>query len=30
VDWGLEDPAGRSPDEVRAVRDEISRLVDEL
>jgi arsenate reductase len=30
VDWGLEDPAGKSPDEVRAVRDEIARRVDEL
>jgi arsenate reductase len=27
VDWGLEDPAGKSVDEVRAVRDEIARRV---
>jgi protein-tyrosine-phosphatase len=34
VDWELEDPKGRSVDEVRATRDEIARrvaaLVDEL
>ena len=27
VDWELEDPAGRPPDEVRAVRDEIERRI---
>jgi arsenate reductase len=27
VDWELDDPAGRPPDEVRAVRDEIARRV---
>jgi arsenate reductase len=30
VDWDLADPAGRSADEVRAVRDEIERRVAEL
>lgn len=30
VDWDLEDPAGRSAEEVRAVRDEIEALVAEL
>jgi arsenate reductase len=30
VDWELEDPAGKRPDEVRAVRDEIRRRVDAL
>jgi arsenate reductase len=30
VDWALDDPAGKSADEVRAVRDEIARRVDEL
>ena len=30
VDWELPDPAGRSLDEVRAVRDEIERRVAEL
>jgi arsenate reductase len=30
VDWSLPDPAGRPPDEVRAVRDEIARLVGTL
>jgi arsenate reductase (thioredoxin) len=30
VDWDLADPAGRSADEVRAVRDEIERRVSEL
>jgi arsenate reductase (thioredoxin) len=30
VDWELEDPAGKSLDEVRAVRDEIGRRVDAL
>jgi arsenate reductase (thioredoxin) len=30
LDWELDDPAGRPPAEVRAVRDEIARRVDEL
>ena len=30
VDWELDDPHGRPPDEVRAIRDEIERRVDEL
>src|SRR5438309_1386310 len=30
VDWQLPDPAGRPLDEVRAVRDEIARRVEEL
>ena len=30
VDWQLDDPAGRPLDEVRAVRDEIERLVSSL
>jgi arsenate reductase len=30
VDWELPDPAGASPDEVRAIRDEIGRRVAEL
>jgi arsenate reductase (thioredoxin) len=30
VDWELEDPAGRSPEEVRRIRDEIARRVDGL
>jgi arsenate reductase (thioredoxin) len=30
IDWDLPDPAGRRPEEVRAVRDEILRLVNEL
>jgi arsenate reductase (thioredoxin) len=30
VDWDLEDPKGRPLDEVRAMRDEIARRVDEL
>lgn len=30
VDWDLADPAGRSADEVRAIRDEIERRVAEL
>ena len=30
LDWNLEDPAGKPPEEVRAIRDEISRLVKEL
>jgi arsenate reductase (thioredoxin) len=30
VDWELEDPAGKSVDEIRAVRDEIGRRVDAL
>jgi len=29
-DWGLPDPAGRPPQEVRRIRDEIERRVDEL
>jgi arsenate reductase (thioredoxin) len=29
-DWGLEDPAGRSPEEVAAIRDEIERRVRNL
>jgi arsenate reductase (thioredoxin) len=27
VDWELDDPAGRPPDEVRKLRDEIARRV---
>lgn len=27
VDWELDDPAGRPPDEVRAIRDEIERRI---
>jgi arsenate reductase (thioredoxin) len=27
VDWELDDPAGKSADEVRAIRDEIARRV---
>ena len=27
VDWDLEDPAGRAPDEVRTIRDDIERRV---
>ena len=27
LDWELDDPAGRSPDEVRAIRDEIRRRI---
>ena len=30
VDWELDDPHGRPPDEVRAIRDEIERRIDEL
>jgi arsenate reductase (thioredoxin) len=30
IDWELPDPAGKPLDEVRAVRDEIARRVDEL
>ncbi|CAN5245000.1 arsenate reductase ArsC [soil metagenome] len=30
VDWELADPAGRSPDEVRRIRDEIEARVTEL
>ena len=30
VDWELEDPAGKSLDDVRAVRDEIERRIAEL
>jgi arsenate reductase (thioredoxin) len=30
IDWDLPDPAGRRPEEVRAIRDEILRLVNEL
>jgi arsenate reductase (thioredoxin) len=30
VDWELPDPAGKSLDEVRAVRDEIARRIDGL
>jgi len=30
VDWELEDPAGKSSDEVRAIRDEIERRVTSL
>jgi len=30
VDWELDDPAGKSHDEVRAVRDEIERRLAEL
>jgi arsenate reductase (thioredoxin) len=30
VDWDLPDPAGKSLDEVRAVRDEIARRVEQL
>jgi arsenate reductase (thioredoxin) len=30
VDWELPDPAGRPLDEVRAIREEIRRRVDEL
>ncbi len=29
-DWDLDDPAGRSPEEVRAIRDEIARRVEAL
>jgi arsenate reductase len=30
VDWDLPDPAGRPIDEVRAIRDDIARRVDDL
>jgi arsenate reductase len=30
VDWALRDPAGLSVDEIRPIRDEIRRLVDDL
>ena len=30
VDWALDDPAGRPPEEVRGIRDEIARRVDAL
>jgi arsenate reductase len=30
VDWELDDPAERSPEEVRAIRDTIARRIDEL
>ena len=30
IDWELPDPAGRPAEEVRAVRDEIRRLVEQL
>jgi arsenate reductase (thioredoxin) len=30
LDWDLPDPKGRPPDEVRAIREEISRRVSEL
>ena len=30
VDWDLPDPEGRSADDVRRIRDEIARRVDEL
>ena len=30
LDWELEDPAGKSLDDVRPIRDEIDRLVQEL
>jgi arsenate reductase len=30
LDWELPDPAGRAPDEVRPIRDEIEQRVDEL
>ena len=30
VDWALDDPAGKSADEVRAIRDEIARRVAKL
>lgn len=29
-DWALDDPKGREPDAVRAIRDDIARRVDEL
>jgi arsenate reductase len=30
VEWGLDDPSGRRPEEVRRIRDEIARRVDDL
>jgi arsenate reductase len=30
IDWALPDPDGRPIDEVRAIRDEIARLVEDL
>ena len=30
VEWGLDDPSGRPPEEVRRIRDEIARRVDDL
>ena len=30
VDWALDDPAGKTPDEIRPIRDEIERRVLEL
>ena len=30
VDWELDDPAGRTPDEVRRIRDEVAARVDAL
>ncbi len=30
VDWELDDPSGRPPEEVRRIRDEIARRVDAL
>jgi arsenate reductase (thioredoxin) len=30
IDWGLEDPAGRPVDQVRAIRDDIARRVEDL
>jgi arsenate reductase (thioredoxin) len=30
IDWELEDPEGRSVEDVRAIRDDIARRVDDL
>ena len=30
LDWQLDDPAGRSPEEIRPIRDEIGRRVRDL
>ena len=30
LDWELEDPAGKTPDEIRPIRDEIARRVQNL
>lgn len=30
IDWGLDDPKGKSPPEVRKIRNEIERRVEEL